>query len=145
MLHFWMKVLHITAMTVWFAGLFFLPRLFIAKAQDRPHDADVKHFNEMGKTLYFRIMTPAGLLTIGLGLALTGFGFEGVWLPAKLVLVSVLVMIHLYYGQLLLDLARARPRRSVPLLRVLNWVPFAVMLAIAALTAAKPQTLAALG
>jgi protoporphyrinogen IX oxidase len=144
MLYFWTKVLHITAMTVWFTGLFFLPRLFVAKARGGEH-ADVSHLNAMGKTLYFGIMTPAALLTIGFGLGLIAFGFEGVWLPLKLVLVSVLVMMHLYYGQLLLDLTHDRARHRAPFYLVIHWVPLALMLAIAALTAAKPRTLPPLG
>lgn len=142
--YFWLKVFHISAMTIWFTGLFFLPRLFIAKARARP-EADLEHLNSMGKTLYFRVLTPAGIATIGLGLALIGFGFEGVWLPLKLVLVSALVMLHLYYGQLLLDLTHGRTRHGAAFYHVLNWLPLLLLLGIAALTAGKPQTLSGFG
>jgi len=142
--YFWLKVLHIVAMTVWFTGLFFLPRLFIAKARGG-HGDDVEHLNVLGKTLYFSVLTPAGIATVGLGLALIGFGFQGIWLPLKLVLVSGLVMLHLYYGGLLLDLTHGRTRHGLTLFHALNWLPLALLLAIAALTAAKPQTLAGFG
>lgn len=144
MAYFWLKVFHITAMTIWFTGLFFLPRLFVSKARGE-HDADVEHLNEIGKTLYFGIMTPAGLVTIGLGLALIGFGFDGVWLPVKLVLVSLLAVLHMYNGLMLLDLTHGRSRHGPAFYRVLNWLPLVLLFGIAALTAAKPQTLFGFG
>jgi protoporphyrinogen IX oxidase len=142
--YFWLKVFHITAMTIWFTGLFFLPRLFVAKGRGE-HDTDVEHLNEIGKTLYFYIVTPAGLLTIGFGLALISFGFEGVWLPVKLVLVSSLVFLHMYNGLMLLDLTHGRSRHGLVLYRVLNGLPLLLLLGIAALTAAKPDTLFGFG
>lgn len=142
--YFWLKVFHITAMTVWFTGLFFLPRLFVAKARGE-HKTDVAHLNEIGKTLYFRIVTPAGVLTIGFGLALIGFGFDGVWLPLKLVLVSLLAVLHMYNGLMLLDLTHGRSRHGRMFYRVLNGLPLLLLLGIAALTAAKPETLFGFG
>ena len=142
--YFWLKVFHITAMTVWFTGLFFLPRLFVAKARGE-RDTEVEQLNETGKTVYFFIVTPAGLLTIGFGLALIGFGFDGVWLPVKLVLVSSLVFLHMYNGLMLLDLTHGRSRHGIVLYRVLNGLPLLLLLGIAALTAAKPETLFGLG
>lgn len=138
--YFWLKVLHITAMTIWFAGLFFLPRLFAEQAREG-NGSDVLHLNAMAKTLYFRIMTPAALVTISAGLVLIAFGFEGVWLPAKLMLVALLALLHIYFGQLLIDLTRKQTRHREALYRVLNWIPLLLLLGIAALTAAKPQSL----
>lgn len=142
--YFWLKVFHITAMTVWFTGLFFLPRLFIAKARGE-HDAEVDHLNAMGKTIYFGIMTPAGLVTIGMGLALISFGFEGAWLPLKLVLVTALAVLHMYNGLLLLDLTHGRSRHRPALYHAINWLPLFLLIGIAALTAAKPQTVLGFG
>lgn len=142
--YFWLKVFHITAMTVWFTSLFFLPRLFVARARGE-HDADVEHLNDLGKTLYFRIATPAGLLTIGFGLALIGFGFDGVWLPLKLVAVSLLAVLHMYNGLMLLDLTHGRSRHGPVFYRILNGLPLLLLLGIAALTAAKPETLFGFG
>lgn len=140
LVYFWLKVLHITAMTIWFTGLFFLPRLLVERTRrTRPEEA--QHIDKMTRTIYLRVMTPAGLLMIGLGLALIGFGFEGVWLPVKLVLVSTLVMLHLFYGRLLLEIDAQLTRGRPVLLGLLGWLPLAFVLAIAALTAAKPLTL----
>lgn len=142
--YFWLKVFHIAAMTIWFTGLFFLPRLFVARARGED-DADTDHLNEIGKTLYFGIMTPAGVVTIGLGLALIGFGFDGVWLPLKLVLVSLLAVLHMYNGLMLLDLTHGHSRHGATFYWVLNWLPLVLLVGIAALTAAKPQTLFGFG
>ena len=65
-MYFWLKVLHILAMTVWFTGLFFLPRLFVARHR-REIDSDPEYWNPVTNTLFFRIMTPAALVTITLG------------------------------------------------------------------------------
>jgi protoporphyrinogen IX oxidase len=139
-LYFWIKVLHITAMTVWFAGLLFLPRLLIAHARAAAPE-DAPHLRALGQTLYFRVMTPAALLMTGLGLALIAFGFDGVWLPLKLVLVSGLVVLHLHYGQRLLAIEDGSRSQPVLRLRLIQWAPLLGLLAIAALTAAKPPTL----
>jgi protoporphyrinogen IX oxidase len=138
-LYFWLKVFHITAMTIWFSALLFLPRLFVHDA--RGVAADAAHARALGRTLYFRLMTPAAIVMIGLGLALIGFGFDGAWLPMKLILVSGLVGLHLYYGHLLQAVEEGNPSHGPRLLRLIHWAPLVLLLAIAALTAAKPRML----
>lgn len=134
-MYFWLKLLHIAAMAVWFTGLFFLPRLLFAPAGTAREPARP----EPGRTLYFGVMTPAAFATIVLGILLLARGFEGAWLPAKLTLVSIAVLLHVYYGKLLLE---PRQRRSAaPGHALLIWLPLPLLLAIAALAAAKPDTL----
>jgi protoporphyrinogen IX oxidase len=143
--YFWLKLFHITAVTVWFTGLFFLPRLFITRVIEG-RAADPKELNVIGKTLYFGIMTPAGVLTVTLGIILLVFyGFQGVWLPAKMALVALAVLLHVYFGQLLLDLSRGHTRHGAFFYRTLNWLPMLLFLGIAGLTAAKPGALPPLG
>jgi putative membrane protein len=143
-MHFWLRFLHITAMTIWFAGLFFLPRVLIALARAGT-TGDSGHLNATGRRLYFGLMTPAAAITITLGIVLLSWGFEGAWLPAKLTLVSLIVLLHVYLGKLLVDSCAGRGTRPVLLYRVLNWIPLLLLLGIAALSAAKPRALPPLG
>lgn len=151
-MYFWLKFFHIAAMAVWFTGLFLLPRLFIARlrADDAQRDANADEetqarLNALGKSLYFGLMTPAAVLTVALGIGLIGYGFEGPWLPAKLALVALAVLLHLYFGQLLVDLSRGHTRHGRAFYRLLNWLPLPLLIAIAALAAAKPGALPPLG
>lgn len=143
-MYFWLKFFHIAAMAVWFTGLFFLPRLFIAHTRGG-EDGEAERLDAIGKTLYFTIMTPAGVITVVLGIILISYGFQGPWLPAKLALVALAVLLHVYYGQLLLDLGRGHTRHGAFFYRVLNWSPLLLFLGIAALAAAKPGALPPLG
>lgn len=143
-MHFWLKFLHIAAMTIWFAGLFFLPRVLIAQAQAAgPQDS--ARINATGRRLYFGVMTPGAAVTIVLGTGLLAYGFEGAWLPAKLTLVAMIVLLHVYLGKLLLDSSMGRASHPVLFYRVLNWIPLFLLLGIAALTAAKPRALPPIG
>lgn len=143
-MYFWWKFLHIAAMATWFTGLFLLPRLFIAGVQDED-GAGSARLNAIGKTLYFGVMTPGAIFTVVLGIVLLGYGFDGAWLPAKLALVTLAVLLHVYFGQLLLDLSAGRARHSPFFYGVLNWIPLFLLLGISALVAAKPRELPPLG
>lgn len=98
----WIKAFHIIFMVTWFAGLFYLPRLFVyhAMANDLATQAQ---FKIMERKLYIGIMTPGGVLTILFGLWLWlgyGIGAGKVWLAAKFILVAVLIVYHLWCGHL---------------------------------------------
>lgn len=138
-MYFWLKVLHIGAMAVWFTGLFFLPRLFVVQ-QRGEIDADRAYFNPAANLLFFRIMTPAALITTVLGMVLMAWNPDGAWLVMKLVLVTVAVLVHLYLGVLLYRLGQGHHRPGPWLYRALGWTPLVLLLAIAALTGAKPDT-----
>lgn len=139
-MYFWLKVLHILAMTVWFTGLFFLPRLFVARHR-REIDSDPEYWNPVTNTLFFRIMTPAALVTITLGGILIAWNPSGAWLVLKLVVVAGAVLLHLYMGLLLYELGHGRCRHGPTFFRIIGWVPLVLLLLIAGLTGAKPQTL----
>lgn len=138
-MYFWLKFFHIAAMAVWFTGLFFLPRLLMARHRAEA-DADRAHFIPLVGTLFFGIMSPAALVTITLGMVLLSFGPSGGWLVMKLALVSLAVAMHLYLGVLLYQLERGRDRHGTWFYRSLGWMPLVLLLAVAALTGAKPQT-----
>lgn len=140
-MYFWLKVVHIAAVMLWFTGLFLLPRLFINRVNAREATDHVR-LNRIGKSLYFGVMTPAGVMAVLAGILLiVGYGFQGDWLPAKLGLVSLVVLLHVYFGQLLLDLGRGHTRHGNFFYAILNWSPLLLFLGIAALTAVKPGSL----
>src|SRR5213078_683415 len=97
----WVKSLHIIFMVTWFAGLFYLPRLFVyhALADD---SVSRERFKVMERKLYRGIMDPAMTFTLVTGVWMwLGWGIGGGWLYMKLALVAALVAYHVYLGVLL--------------------------------------------
>lgn len=134
----WIKSFHIIFMVTWFAGLFYLPRLFVyhALAEDK---AGQERFKVMERKLYFGIMTPGAVLTIGFGIWLwLGYGFYGGWLHAKLALVAGLVAYHVYCGKLLFDFRHDRNRHGHVFYRWLNELPVVFLVAIILLVELQP-------
>ena len=133
------KALHIVFMVTWFAGLFYLPRLFVyhSMAQDR---AGIERFKLMERKLYFGIMTPGAVLTIASGLWLwLGYGISGGWLYAKLALVAILAAHHVWLGKLMLDFRHDRNRHSHVFYRWINEIPsLPVLLGAVLLVVFKP-------
>jgi len=134
----WVKALHIIFMVTWFAGLFYLPRLFVYHALS--HDTLSKErFKLMERKLYWGIMTPSGVLTLFFGLWLwLGWGFAGTWLTAKLALAALLVAYHLGCGKLMRDFRAGRNRRSHVWFRWFNELPVLVLIAAVLLAVFKP-------
>lgn len=134
----WVKTLHIVFMVTWFAGLFYLPRLFVyhAMSEDR---ASLERFKVMERKLYWGIMTPGGVLTLVFGVWLwLGWGFAGGWLHAKLVLVAALVVYHVWCGKLMMDFRRERNTRGHVWFRWFNEFPVLVLIGTVALVVLKP-------
>lgn len=134
----WIKALHISFMVTWFAGLFYLPRLFVyhAMAQDQ---AGVERFKIMERKLYFGIMTPGALLTIIFGLWLwLGYSIGGGWMHAKLFFVLILVAYHAYCGKLVNDFKHDRNRHGHVFYRWFNEFPVLILFAVVILVVVKP-------
>jgi putative membrane protein len=135
------KSLHIVFMVTWFAGLFYLPRLFVYHALAAPDDrVGIARFKTMERKLYYGIMTPGAALTIAFGLWLwLGYGISGGWLYAKLVLVAMLVAFHVYLGTLMRDFAHDRNRHGHMFYRWINEIPaLPILVAVVFLVVLKP-------
>lgn len=134
----WVKALHIIFMVTWFAGLFYLPRLFVYHAQSSD-PLSLERFKVMERKLFFGIMTPGAVLTVIFGTWLwLGYGLGGRWLLAKLVLVALLIAYHVYCGVLLLDFKHDRNRHGHVFYRWLNELPVLVLIAVVLLAVLKP-------
>lgn len=135
----WIKAFHIVLVVSWFAGLFYLPRLYVyhAQAEDR---LSQERFVVMERKLLFGIMTPTALGAIGLGLWLwLGYGFSGAWLHAKLVLVAILLIYHGYCVKWWFDFRAGRNTHSHVFYRWLNEIPLLLLVGIVVLVVVKPH------
>lgn len=138
----WVKALHIIFMTTWFAGLFYLPRLFVyhAMATDA---VGVARFVVMERKLFWGIMTPGAAATLLCGATLAyGLGWEmfaaSRWLHVKLALVGLTLAYHVWCGVLLRRFARGANAHGHVWYRVFNEVPVLFLLGIVVLAIVKP-------
>jgi putative membrane protein len=135
----WVKSLHIIAMVTWFAGLFYLPRLFVYHALTRDAIGN-ERFKVMERKLYVGIMTPGAALTVATGLWLwLGYGIGGGWLYAKLALVLILIAHHAWLGKLMVDFRHDRNRHGDVFYRWINEIPaLPVLIGVVLLVVLKP-------
>ncbi len=134
----WLKAFHIIFMVTWFAGLFYLPRLFVyhAMAEDR---ISIDRFKVMERKLYYGIMAPGAILTIIFGLWLIGYtGMAGLWLHLKLGLILLVMGYHIYCGKLVRDFKHDRNQHSHVWYRVFNEIPVLLLIGIVILAVVKP-------
>jgi putative membrane protein len=134
----WVKAFHIVFVVTWFAGLFYLPRLFVyhAMAEDA---LGRQRFEVMERKLYYGIMAPGAVLTVVFGLWLwLGYGIGGAWLHAKLALVVALIGYHLWCGKLINDFKQGRNTRGHVWYRWFNEVPTVILLLVVILAVVKP-------
>jgi putative membrane protein len=133
----WIKAFHIILVTSWFAGLFYLPRIFVNLAMVKGEEERARLLL-MSRKLY-RFVTPIGVLVLLSGTWLwLGYGFAGVWLHIKLTLVLFLVAYHLYCGKLLADFEQGRNTRSHVWFRFFNEIPVLMLVAVVILVTVKP-------
>lgn len=135
----WFKALHIIFVTSWFAGLFYLPRIFVNLAMV-PDDsiAERARLQLMAYKLY-RFMTPLAILALLFGLWLwLGYDIQGGWLHAKLVLVMILLAYHLFCGRLLKAFETQRNAHNHIWFRFFNELPVLLLFAIVLLVVVKP-------
>jgi len=137
----WVKALHIAFMVAWFAGIFYLPRLFVYHAMTNQPAVDEQFKVMERKLLYF--VTPFAILTLVFGVVLI-FAYGSAWFAAsgwvhtKLLLVTILYGYHGYCFKLLADFKNNRNRRSHRFYRVFNEVPVLILFSVIILAVVKP-------
>ena len=133
----WVKALHVVFVVTWFAGLFYLPRLFVYHAMTED-TAGRERFKIMERKLYRGIMMPGAILTIVFGVWLATYGFAGAWLYAKLAVVALTIAYHVWCGKLLRDFARDANTKSHVWYRWFNEIPVIFLAAAVVLAVVKP-------
>ncbi len=133
----WIKSFHIIFVISWFAGLFYLPRIFVNMAM-ATQQAEHERLLLMAQKLY-RFMAPLAVLALGLGTWLwLRYGFHGTWLMVKLTLVVGLIAYHVYCGRLLKTFRLGINKRSHVWFRWFNEIPILLMTVIVIMVVVKP-------
>jgi len=133
------KSLHIIFVVSWFAGLFYLPRIYVNLAMvAEDSTAERARLLLMARKLY-RFMMPLAVLALVFGTWLwLGYGITGAWLHAKLILVGVLVAYHLYCGKLLKVFETQGNIRGHVWYRWFNELPVLVLAVVVFLVVLRP-------
>jgi len=135
-----LKAFHIIAVICWFAGLFYLPRLFVYHAMS-DDDISRERFKVMERKLYRGIMTPSLVLAVVFGawmIFLNPYYLEQPWMHLKLALVLLLVIYHCICGCFIKTFAENNNRRSHIFYRWFNEAPVVLLIAIVILAVTKP-------
>lgn len=138
----WLKAIHLVFMVTWFAGLFYLPRLFVYHAMS-DDQISIERFKVMERKLYFGIMTPGMIITLVFGIwMLLDYAWDiysqSIWLHIKLGLLVVLIIYHIHCGKLLKDFKHDRNTHSHVFYRWYNEFPVLILIAIVILATVKP-------
>ncbi|MRX27655.1 CopD family protein [Kangiella sp. HZ709] len=136
----WIKSLHIIFMVSWFAGIFYLPRIFVNLAMTE-NDGAFNQLNIMARKLY-RFITPFMILTIVFGVWLTSYNWDyykaAGWFHTKIALMLVLVVYHFICGHFQKQFAEGRCSKSHVFFRWFNEFPVVILIAIIILVVVKP-------
>lgn len=145
MAYYWFKAFHLIGIVVWFAGLFYLVRLFVyhAEAREQPEPAQTilqQQYELMEKRLYNIITTPGMAVTVAmaLGLLYTESGIlKSAWLHIKLAFVALLLIYHFYCGRIMRQLAKGECQWTGQQFRALNEAPTILLVVIVLLAVFK--------
>ena len=138
----WYKALHLIFMVTWFAGLFYLPRLYVYHAMSKD-EISIDRFKIMERKLFYGIMTPGALLTIIFGVCtllsngLTTYSGQ-LWLQIKYALILLLIGYHIYCWFLLQDFKYDRNKHNHVWYRWFNEIPVLILIAIILLAVIRP-------
>ncbi|HEY9710867.1 MAG TPA: protoporphyrinogen oxidase HemJ [Oculatellaceae cyanobacterium] len=145
MAYFWFKAFHLIGVVVWFAGLFYIVRLFVyhAEASQEPEPAQTilkNQYQIMEKRLYHIITTPGMVVTVAMAIGLLVTEPEVLkdgWLHIKLAFVAVLIAYHFYCGRIMRRLAAGECNWTGQQFRALNEAPTVLLVAIVLLAVFK--------
>jgi len=136
----WLKAFHIIAIICWFAGIFYLPRLFVYHVLAKEQETR-DHLIIMQRKLY-RFVTPFMVITLGLGILLSSYNFiyylGEIWFQIKILCVALLVFYHFYCGKLIKQLAENRNTHGDKYYRIFNELPVLLLFVIVIMVVVKP-------
>ena len=134
----WVKILHISFVVAWMAGLLYLPRLFVYHKENENENKTVAIFKVMERRLYFYIMNPAAVLVWFSGIYLGHvLGFD-TWLIVKIGVVLIMTAYHILLGIYLKDFNLDKQIRTSRYFRIINEVPFFLLFIILIMVIMKP-------
>jgi putative membrane protein len=138
--YLWAKAIHVIAVIAWMAAMLYLPRLFVYHADVAVGSPESEAFKVMERRLLRAIMNPAMIVTwvFGLWLAWEGFGFQGGWLHAKILLVLLMSGVHGYLSASVRRFGEDRNEKPARYWRFVNEVPTLLMIGIVILVIVKP-------
>ncbi|RMH51603.1 MAG: protoporphyrinogen oxidase HemJ [Zetaproteobacteria bacterium] len=140
-MYLWIKALHIIALVAWFAGLFYLPRLFVYHSR---HPEGVLHeqFCIMERRLHRFIMWPAMVITLICGATMASMNWawlvDAGWFHAKMAVVLGLIVFHLHCGRMTTGFARGAPPHSERFFRIYNELPTLGLILAVVLVVVRP-------
>lgn len=135
----WIKSFHIVMVVAWFAGLFYLPRIYVNLAEEQNTES-YKRLIGMASRLY-RFITPLAILAVATGLVLMlvyGIGLGQGWMHTKLVAVLILIVYHFICGYILKQFKLMQNDKSHIFYRWFNEIPVFILLAVVVLVVVKP-------
>jgi putative membrane protein len=137
----WIKAFHIIFIVTWFAGLFYLPRLFVYHALSTDQVSH-ERFKIMERKLYYGIMLPGGIFATLFGIWLLSYNFQGYlragWMQAKLAFVLLLWAYHFYLGKCYKNFKLDRNQHGHTFYRWINEIPILFLIVIVILAVVKP-------
>ena len=134
----WVKILHISFVVAWMAGLLYLPRLFVYHKENEDENKTVAIFKVMEKRLYFYIMNPAAVLVWFSGIYLGHvLGFD-TWLIVRIGVVLIMTAYHILLGVHLNDFKLDKQIRTSRYFRIINEIPFFLLFIILIMVIMKP-------
>ena len=136
----WIKALHVIAVISWMAGMLYLPRLFVYHTEAKPGSESSERFKVMERRLLKAILNPAMIAVwiLGLTLAYVTGAYEDTWMQIKFVLVIAMSGLHGFFAASTKRFARDANTYSTRFWRIMNEVPFILIIGIVILVVVKP-------